>query len=206
MAPRNLVALALCLATEVAGFLMVPHQTSTTALSAMSKSIPFLTAPKGLDGYIGNEEFDPLGFAEDWDIKYMREAELKHGRVAMLAIVGAIAPEFGFHLPGEAFSHTNPIKAALSVPPSAWATLIFFAGVIESVTNKGSMTYLDMFTDPKRVPGDFGYDPPKIMTPENEADYKLKELTHCRLAMIAIGGLLHGSFVTGTGVFGNPTF
>ena len=28
------------------------------------------------------------------------------------------------------------------------------------------------------------------------------ELQHGRLAMIAIGGMIHGSFVTGTGVFG----
>ena len=31
----------------------------------MSKSLPFVMAPKGLDGYIGAEaRFDPLGFAE----------------------------------------------------------------------------------------------------------------------------------------------
>jgi hypothetical protein len=36
----------------------------------------------------GNAEFDPIGFAEYFDPKWLREAELKHGRVAMLATVG----------------------------------------------------------------------------------------------------------------------
>ena len=36
----------------------------------------------------GNSEFDPFGFAETFDPKWLREAELKHGRVAMLATVG----------------------------------------------------------------------------------------------------------------------
>lgn len=30
----------------------------------------------------------------------MREAELKHSRVAMLAVVGAVAQELGFVVPG----------------------------------------------------------------------------------------------------------
>jgi len=48
------------------------------------------------------------------------------------------------------------------------------------------------------------YDPPKILTEANAEDYKLKEITHCRLAMIAIGGLLHQEFI-GQGIFG-PTY
>ena len=36
----------------------------------------------------GNAEFDPIGFSEYYDVKFLREAELKHGRVSMLAVVG----------------------------------------------------------------------------------------------------------------------
>jgi hypothetical protein len=36
----------------------------------------------------GNVEFDPFGFAEHVDPKWLRESELKHGRIAMLATVG----------------------------------------------------------------------------------------------------------------------
>jgi len=35
----------------------------------------------------GNYEFDPIGFSDYSDVKFFREAELKHGRVAMLATV-----------------------------------------------------------------------------------------------------------------------
>mmetsp|Transcript_8914 Transcript_8914/g.27437 ORF Transcript_8914/g.27437 Transcript_8914/m.27437 type:complete len:203 (+) Transcript_8914:54-662(+) len=199
-------ALSFALSVSAAwGFQALAPQRTATSLGAMSESIPFLTAPKNLDGYVGNVGFDPLGFAEAWDIKYMREAELKHGRVAMMAIVGCIAPELGFHFPGEAFSHTDPIKAAIMAPPAAWAAVIFGAGCYESISNDGKMGYLDMFSDPSRVPGEFDLDSSKLLTPENTEDLKLKEITHCRLAMIAIGGLLHQSFVTGAGVFGGPT-
>ena len=43
----------------------------------MMKSMPFLLKPKNLEGMIGGEaEFDPLGFAENFDPKWLREAEL----------------------------------------------------------------------------------------------------------------------------------
>lgn len=43
------------------------------------RSIPFLLKPKNLDGYVGDVGFDPLGLAEQFDIRWMREAELKNG-------------------------------------------------------------------------------------------------------------------------------
>ena len=71
------------------------------------------------------------------DIKWMREAEIKHGRVAMLATIGYTYPEmpwFAQAFPGDAYSHSNPIKAALAVPPEAWAQVVLFCGVMESLT------------------------------------------------------------------------
>lgn len=77
-------------------FAFVPQTARTTSSSlkmavgdsTMSKSVPFMLKPKNLDGLVGSEEFDPFGFAEAFDIKFLREAELKHCRVAMLATVG----------------------------------------------------------------------------------------------------------------------
>jgi hypothetical protein len=174
--------------------------------SKMSRSLPFLMAPKGLAGYIGEEAgFDPLGFAEIYDIKWMREAEIKHGRVAMLATIGYTYPEAPWFIqafPGDAYSHSNPIKAALAVPPEAWAQVVLFCGVMEWSLNNGKMTMLTMFEGSSRKPGDLGWDPMGLMNPANEDRMKMRELQHGRLAMIAIGGMIHGSFVTGTGVFG----
>ena len=130
--------LAVCLlAAPVAGLVApaAPARTATVLNAEMSKALPFLTAPKGLKGYIGEEAgFDPVGFAEIMDIKWMREAEIKHGRVAMLATIGYTYPEmpwFAQAFPGDAYSHSNPIKAALAVPPEAWAQVLLFCGVME---------------------------------------------------------------------------
>jgi hypothetical protein len=56
---------------------------------SFSDSVPFLKQPTNLDGSLpGDVGFDPLGFSEVFDIKVLREAELKHGRIAMLAVLG----------------------------------------------------------------------------------------------------------------------
>merc|ERR1719230_2514931 len=75
----------------------------------MSQSLPFLTRPENLDGYVGDVGFDPFGFASYLDIKFLREAELKHGRVAMLAFVGFLFTEF-IRLPGEIHNEINSVK------------------------------------------------------------------------------------------------
>ena len=56
-----------------------------------SKAMPFLSQPEGLDGSMaGDVGFDPLGFSSYIDVKWLREAELKHGRICMLAWTGCI--------------------------------------------------------------------------------------------------------------------
>lgn len=54
-------------------------------------------------------------------IDWMREAEVKHGRIAMLAVVGWIAVDLGLRFPGEVYS---------AVPNS-------FAGHLAAVDNGG---------------------------------------------------------------------
>lgn len=169
----------------------------------MSPSVPFCLAPKYYpSGMVGDVGFDPLGLSENFDLKVLREAELKHGRVAMLAILGVYIQEF-FHLPGEAYSNPNPIEAFSQVGAQPIAQIILFAGFAEYNLHKGKVTWQDMVADKDRVPGDFGYDPLGLMEEGDPNEYALKEITHCRLAMIAIGGMLHQSFVTGAGVFGH---
>jgi dihydropteroate synthase len=52
----------------------------------MSQALPFAERPPALDGsMVGDVGFDPLGFAKDQEnLVNMREAEIKHGRLAML--------------------------------------------------------------------------------------------------------------------------
>merc|ERR1712127_877009 len=61
---------------------------------SFSDSVPFLKQPSNLDGSLpGDVGFDPLGFSEVFDVKILREAELKHGRIAMLAVLGYLVQE-----------------------------------------------------------------------------------------------------------------
>jgi len=55
----------------------------------MAKWFPMLLSPTSLDGtYAGDVGFDPLGLSADGRIVKMREAEIKHARLAMLAAAG----------------------------------------------------------------------------------------------------------------------
>ena len=47
-------------------------------MAEMSPSVPFLLKPKYESGMVGDVGFDPLGLSENFDIKWLREAELKH--------------------------------------------------------------------------------------------------------------------------------
>jgi light-harvesting complex I chlorophyll a/b binding protein 4 len=180
---------------------------TTTALSAeMSKSMPFLVQPPATVGLIGSSEFDPLDFSGNFDIKWLQESEIKHGRVAMLAAAGFIASQF-VNFPMYADMHVDDSNMAPSVVGvSAMLQIVCAAGVEEWRTNKGKVTMVDMFTgeNADRTPGDFGFDPMGMCKGKSEAEVnsmKLKEIKNGRLAMLAIGGMIHHNFVTGEALF-----
>ena len=80
------------------------------AIAKPSKAMPFLTAPacqsSGLPG--AETGFDPLYFSDFLDIKWLREAELKHGRICMLCAAArarrarAATPSPGLAIAGRA--------------------------------------------------------------------------------------------------------
>lgn len=103
-------------------------------MQAFSKSIPFLERPKNLpgDGSIpGDAGFDPLGFSDYYDLKWLREGEIKNGRVAMLAVLGSIFPEFAKFPQFKSFS-SNPLEAAWQLSPAGWIQILIFIGIVES--------------------------------------------------------------------------
>lgn len=176
---------------------------STTALSAeMSKSVPFLTKPKNTGGYVGDVGFDPLGLSEVMDIKWLRESELKHSRAAMLATLGFVMQQF-ITLPG--MTHVDDQNLAPEAAGlSAMLQIVFGIGILEWWSNKGKVTMEDMFDDPARVPGEFGFDPMgfgKGKTKEQMEKLQLQEIKNGRLAMLAIGGMIHHNWVTGEPLF-----
>lgn len=68
--------------------------------------------------------FDPLGVTDALPVYWTREAELKHGRVAMLASVGWVAGDLGFRFPGDKFqavansfeAHDKMVDAGYMLP------------------------------------------------------------------------------------------
>ncbi|CAE7658448.1 unnamed protein product, partial [Symbiodinium microadriaticum] len=85
--------------------------------------------------YNGRAEFDPLGFSDLIDIKWLRESELKHGRVCMLATIGFVAEQY-WQLPGFDAA-PDALQAIYVAPANATGVLLFLAGYIESSSYGG---------------------------------------------------------------------
>ena len=117
----------------VGGFVTNRAQTlSQVVLNVRSKALPFLEAPKKLDGtMVGDFGFDPLGLTDTInDLNYVRAAEIKHCRVAMLAVVGFLVQQQLHFLSSEA----DPIKAIASLGFGPNLQILSFIGVIELAT------------------------------------------------------------------------
>merc|ERR1712039_955300 len=164
----------------------------------MSPSMPFLTMPQHLKGWVGGEKgFDPLGVTDALPVYLCREAELKHGRVCMLATVGWIATDLGVRFPGEQFQNVSTIEAhnkmvELGIMGPFLATI----GVYEIYS--GWLALEGFEGNLKRDAGDFFLG--KNFLPKDEAkanEMRLKELENGRLAMLAFSGICTQAVLTG---------
>jgi len=178
----------------------------TTTLQLSASELPGAIPPVGF--------FDPLGFADRADeatLKRYREAEVTHGRVSMLAVLGFLIGEkvegssflFDASIKGPAITHLG------QVPTAFWIILlVFIAGNEQSRAEAG-------FVNPAEVPvgkpglmkddyypGDVGFDPLNLK-PEDPEEFDImvtKELQHGRLAMLAASGFLAQELTDGKGI------
>jgi len=166
-----------------------------------------VTSPMGL--------FDPLGIASNvpqGQLLFYREAELKHGRVCMIAFLGLLVAErhdfipfFGdYPMDKAAYLLATPFVTETPIQnfwPAAMA--LFALEEVRAARNNG-MTWLGM--DKDVIPGDYGFDPLGIR-PKNDPkawkEIQNRELNNGRLAMFATAGLIAQEQVTGHNVFFN---
>jgi len=201
---KFVTAIALLASSASAFNSMFPKKTKAAAAFSID-TIPGALPPVGL--------FDPLGLApsDENTLKRYREAELTHGRVAMLATVGFLVGEkvegssflFDAQVSGPAITHLA------QVPPAFWLLLVSAIGVSELTRAKiGWVEPEDVpFDQPgllrkDYVPGDIGFDPLglKPKDPVALAIMQTKELQNGRLAMLGAAGFMAQELVDGKGI------
>lgn len=154
-----------------------------------------VTAPFGF--------FDPLGFCAKGDaetFRKLRTAEIKHGRVAMMASVGACAQHY-VKFPG--FEKVPAGLGAVTDGVGAFGTiaLVLVAGALE----------LGLWTEnTEKEPGNFG-DPMGMSKVGNNycnnyVDMCNRELNNGRFCMFAIVGIVGAELATGKDAIQQFTF
>jgi len=130
--------------------------------------------------------FDPLGYCKVGDeegFRSFRAAELKHGRVAMMASVGAVAQHY-FKFP--IFADVKGTFAVGASPEGimySFPLIMLIAGIEFSWTE-----------NPDKEPGNFG-DPLGLGMYTEEM--RNKELNNGRMAMISVLGIFAAEVMTG---------
>lgn len=198
-------------------------RSSVVRLSMQEKSaaLPFDKRPESLDDLpelAGDRGFDPAGFTntlpkqwliggEERSIKWYREAEIVHGRVAQLAVLGNLVPGWLGHLPGnpaigipdDTFANLNPYGALTTVPEAGlWQIALVIFGI--------ELARIKRVIRGDFAPGDlglgqtgfnpFGFD----YTEEEYFEKQEQEIKHGRLAMFGALGMLLQAKASGMGV------
>lgn len=182
-----------------------------TSLSMVMEGYPGELPPTGF--------FDPLGLSigkSEEELKVWREAELKHGRVAMLAAAGILVAErfhplFGGQIQGTSIFHFQEV---LNLFPNFWIVILASIGIFEAYTiSKGWESPQETMKKPsglarlkeEYIPGNLGFDPLNLapVSKDDFFDVQNKELQNGRLAMLAVAGMVAQELVDGRTIFGH---
>jgi len=180
-----------------------------------SIAVPFLKRPSKLDGsHAGDVGFDPLGFTETSDMYYMMEAEIRHARLAMLAVVGwplseLVGPNWLLHGP----NHVAP-SVLNGFDPLSFITVAAIFGGAGYFEYKTSLRRTDDKEIGKKhvedmanvwdygVPGDYNWDPLNLYsilgdTADGRKALREAEIAHGRSAMVGITSFVAWEALTG---------
>jgi len=174
----------------------------------------------GLDDIGGSSaplpNFDPLdlaNFGSDETLLWFRAAELKHGRVAMVATTGYLVNAAGIHFPGMLSSDISFESLSTMTPPDAWAA-VPTAGKAQIL---GTILIAELITESKDVHYMKGGPLPTMVFPAidfsgvSEVTMNRKrtsELNNGRLAQIAIMSFIAAHYIPGSvpALANNPAF
>lgn len=194
------------LAGTASAFVPSGNRASSRTSLKMGTDLPGALPPAGF--------FDPFNFAERADeltMKRYREAEVTHGRVSMLAVVGFLVGE---KVEGSSFLFDASIKGP-AITHLAQVPTLFWGLLLISIASAELYRAQVAFVSPADVPtgqqglmrddhypGDIGFDPLGLK-PEDPEEFDImvtKELQNGRVAMLAAAGFMAQELVDGKGI------
>lgn len=168
------------------------------------RSLAGVSAPLGF--------WDPASFCEgksEGTLRFYREVEIKHGRVAMLAAVGFPIAEQFHPLWGGDIDVPSYLAFQQTPLQTFWPVVTLVIGMYEANTSVFTFArpYDLFYSDaggvwqirPDHLPGDMRFDPLGLVPADAEArlEMETKELNHGRLAMLGIAGMVAQELATG---------
>eukprot|EP00579_Thalassiosira_antarctica_P011552 CAMPEP_0201916990 /NCGR_PEP_ID=MMETSP0903-20130614/6484_1 /ASSEMBLY_ACC=CAM_ASM_000552 /TAXON_ID=420261 /ORGANISM="Thalassiosira antarctica, Strain CCMP982" /LENGTH=235 /DNA_ID=CAMNT_0048452947 /DNA_START=243 /DNA_END=950 /DNA_ORIENTATION=+ len=139
--------------------------------------------------------FDPMGFLaseDDTQFEWLREAEIKHGRISMLAVIGYLTTYSGVRIEGmeEIPCGFAVFDKSLYTTDLARANVIwtiFTIVILETALVKDAYGWAEFPGDYRNGVGNSGWDRRSDAYKQNE---RAKELNNGRAAMMGILGLV----------------
>jgi len=202
---------------------------ATTSSSTVAHKMAAIDEAFGVSIETGNK-CPPLGarILEDTSpeaLAWFQNAEIKHGRIAMVATIGFMVQKSGVHFPlylgptgsnafhpesatswylstssGVTFSDiatAAPLDAIKMVPAAGWLQILAVAGIFEAVA------YHRQYNLGGRIPGDYGFDPLGFTKREGGFDseeltsIRMKEIKNGRVAMMTIAAWVSNEAIPG---------
>jgi len=229
---KTIAALSLLLASASA---FAPTPSTNTRVSTAQNA--YVDDAFGISIETGNK-CPPLGrkILEDAGpdaVKWFQNAELKHGRIAMVATIGFWVQKLGVHFPlylgpsgsngfnpassasnwlistttGVSFqdiAQASPLDAISMVPNQGWFQIFLAAGWFESIA------YQRQWVEKRTVPGDYGFDPLGFTKKEGGIEgegfksMRLREIKNGRVAMLTIAAWTANEAMPGALPFWHP--
>jgi len=147
------------------------------------------------DGSFGGSRSEGISM-----LYWMREAELKHGRLCMMAIVGWLTVDAGIHFPGAKYAGLTALSAHDAMVASG--NMGFMLTCVFAIELCSMVAVVQAAKGSGREAGDFAWDPLYLtVKPDSKTFLQESEIAHARLAMMAFSGLCTQSALFGASAF-----